>query len=68
MYLFYKFGFEVHDITFLLLFTDQNVMIDLSPAVNKVLTSLKKTSPTQLYILEAKKYSAGCRISLAFLF
>lgn len=53
MYLFYQFGYEVHDIT--ILFTDQNVMIDLSSTVNEILTSPKKTSPMQSYILEAKK-------------
>lgn len=42
MYLLYKFWSEVHEITLSFLFTDQNVMIDVSPTVNKVLTSLKK--------------------------
>lgn len=68
MYLFYQFGYEVHDIT--ILFTDQNVMIDLSSTVNEILTSPKKTSPMQSYILEAKKKrdNAEFRISQTFLF
>lgn len=50
-------GFEMHNIAFLLLLTDQDVMIDvcLHLESDKVLTNLEKTRPIQLYSLAAKE-------------